>query len=161
MHRLVTGQAPWSDAEGWRRQTLPSIDLDSPDTAESHDPKVLEGEPATITEPDEIILWVDSEVLQGESGATRDIVGMGLRGRWGLYGTLDGCHSWWAFKAKDCMSFAFLIFRLTPYSHPGTHIDDTQMFYLPSGSVPANMRKPDYAYGDRGKCGVNIGSVDI
>lgn len=103
--RLVTVPAPWNDAEGWRRQTLLPIVSDETDFLDSSDPtnsEVLEGELETITEPEELVIWVEPEAIQGEGGATLDVIGMGLRGRWGLFGTVDGIHSWWAFKAKDC-----------------------------------------------------------
>ena len=102
LHRIVTVPAPWNEAEGWRRQKLPPIAPDASDTSGPISSADLEGELATVTEPEELILYIEPEALQGEGGSTLDVVGMGLRGRWGLFGTADGTHSWWAFKAKDC-----------------------------------------------------------
>lgn len=101
-HRLVTAPAPWNDAEGWRRQTLPPIVSENADTPDPSASGVLEGELATIAEPNELTIWVESEALQNPDGTIHDVVGMGLRGRWGMFGMKDGSHSWWAFKAKDC-----------------------------------------------------------
>lgn len=113
---LVTVPAAWSDAEGWRRQTLPLAHSDSTEVDESVDNGPLERETATLPDPDELILWIEPDVLHGQRGISDEVVGMALRGRWGHFGDELGRDSWWAFKAKDCRSFkptACLLSQLT------------------------------------------------
>lgn len=95
LYRVITVPAPWTDAEGWRRL---STDVRSGD---HHQTNPLEGEKATIEEPDELPLWIEGAALP--EGDKDRLVGMGLRGRWGLFGT-DAAQGWWAFTAKDCKS---------------------------------------------------------
>ena len=149
LRRLVTVSAPWNEAEGWRRQTLPpaavphsSNSSGSLDSLALEATEPLEGEIATISEPAELILWLEPGLL--EEGKIRDLVGMGLRGRWGLFGTEDGRQSWWAFKAKDCEYFSI---RPPPSC---TGVDD-QMSCLPSGAASTNRRplERDRATGQR------------
>lgn len=107
MYQIVTVPSPWVASEGWRR--TPSADT-SGDFAETTqiqsdlglvDP--LEREQATIVDPMEIVLWVEASAV-GQDVSGQSLVGMALRGRWGLFGSSygHGPGQWWAFKAKDC-----------------------------------------------------------
>jgi hypothetical protein len=104
--QLVTAPAPWTPAEKWRSQpiSLPEDDeLDGTDSIEGDFNRTneLEGEQATLEEPDDLIIWVEGSELEALPNGPAGAIGMGLRGRWGMFGSDDG-NAWWAFKAKDC-----------------------------------------------------------
>lgn len=94
--RVITTKAPWTDAEAWRR-IMPIEDDDSDDGISSSRTTIdLERETATIIEPETLTLWCDLEDVRFRD----NLVGAGLRGRWGLFGSGD--MEFWTFKPKDC-----------------------------------------------------------
>lgn len=102
--RVVTEKAPWTDDEGWRRQKMPAkVDLDGAATEESNgELGPLEREASTADEPDNLDIWVERVPLG--LADPYHLVGMALRGRWGLFGpSKEQC--WWAFKVKGCESW--------------------------------------------------------
>jgi hypothetical protein len=108
MYKVVTVPAPWVASEGWRRN--PSAggpgDHNGLEQIEPLGPVgPLEREEATIADPEELILWVEKAAVGGDESG-QSLVGMGLRGRWGLFGpSLENRPGqWWAFKSKDCKS---------------------------------------------------------
>lgn len=121
--RLVTVKAPWTAAEKWRgSKLLFEDDFDGTDSTDGDSISLdaLEGEQATIAEPNELDIWIEGEALQTLKGGPQAAIGMGLRGRWGLMGTCEA--TWWAFKAKDCM------YILSSHADPQTS-------YLLSGTL--------------------------
>jgi hypothetical protein len=100
---LVTVPSPWVEAEGWRRSPLGSNarpDDETPPAIEDSSP--LECEPATIEDPPRLNIWVEQSVL-GNDSSGRSLIGIALRGRWGLFGSSkDSEAQWWAFRSKDC-----------------------------------------------------------
>jgi hypothetical protein len=108
MYQLITVPAPWMASEGWRRDPMtaeaegaPEVsDLSRPD-ADASGP--LEREEATIADPELMTLWIEPSAV-GTDETGQSLIGMALRGRWGLFGTGlgDEDDQWWAFKAKDC-----------------------------------------------------------
>lgn len=94
LYRLITVPAPWTEAEAWRR-----LSTDKRQSENDNFQNPLEGEETTIAEPDELAIWVESDAIP--EGQADRLVGMGLRGRWGLFGAGQD-EAWWAFTTKDC-----------------------------------------------------------
>ncbi|KAK8858805.1 hypothetical protein IAR55_003035 [Kwoniella newhampshirensis] len=107
-HRLVTVPAPWTAEEKWRVHPAHFEDESLDDDADASANFDLDDEHATIDEPDEIIIWVESSLLSQNFPTVGKLIGMGLRGRWGLMGAKSvghtEYHQWWTFKAKDFTS---------------------------------------------------------
>lgn len=99
---VMTVPASWTEAEGWRRSPLAgTVNEDEawPDT----DVGPLELEEATMEDPSRLAIWIERSALGSDSTGS-PLVGMALRGRWGLFGLASGGKDdqWWAFKSKDC-----------------------------------------------------------
>ncbi|WRT68005.1 uncharacterized protein IL334_004980 [Kwoniella shivajii] len=105
---LSRDKAPWTAEEKWRAQRPRSDDGLDEDEAESP-PLPLDQEQATVAEPEEIVLWVESRGFNQQPALADRLIGAGLRGRWGLMGLKDGSShgQWWAFKVKDFILPAF------------------------------------------------------
>lgn len=107
---LVTVPSPWVKAEGWRRMPLGNNDQPSDEAAyDMEDVSPLECEVATIDDPDRINVWVERSVL-GNDSSGQSLIGIALRGRWGLFGSAkDAEAQWWGFRSKDCEQAAVQI----------------------------------------------------
>ncbi|OCF44367.1 hypothetical protein I317_01812 [Kwoniella heveanensis CBS 569] len=108
-YRLITVPAPWSPEEKWRahkpRFDDEVSDEDANDDADEEAPLDLDQERASIEEPAELTVWVEKQAVP--DAIVPKLVGMGLRGRWGLMGRSgeddqSDYSQWWTFKAKDC-----------------------------------------------------------
>ncbi|WWC96342.1 hypothetical protein V866_003209 [Kwoniella sp. B9012] len=119
-HRLVTAPAPWTAKEKWRTHNRFHTDDSNDDEEDSacDEFNPLDQEVATVDEPDRLIIWVED--LGEDPSLVDKLVGMGLRGRWGLMGHKNGSESdftqWWAFKAKDYVLPSFW----SPFSSTAT-----------------------------------------
>ncbi|OCF75590.1 hypothetical protein I204_04447 [Kwoniella mangroviensis CBS 8886] len=103
---LTKEEAPWTAKEKWRTHNRINTDdsYDDEEYSANDDSNPLDQEVATVDKPDRLIIWVED--LGEDPSLVDKMVGMGLRGRWGLMGYKNGSESdftqWWAFKAKDC-----------------------------------------------------------
>ncbi|WVF69039.1 hypothetical protein IAT40_003813 [Kwoniella sp. CBS 6097] len=113
-YRLITAAAPWSPEEKWRThkpQFEDEVSDENANDGSDEDASLdLDQERATIEEPAELTIWVEKQALPEE--IMPKLVGMGLRGRWGLMGRAgdngESDHTqWWTFKAKDYVLPAF------------------------------------------------------
>ncbi|WVQ96553.1 hypothetical protein IAU59_003658 [Kwoniella sp. CBS 9459] len=113
-YRLVTTPSPWSPDEKWRaHKPLFDDEVSDDDAIEGEEedvPLELDQEQPTIEEPAQLTVWVEKQAIPNE--IVSKLVGMGLRGRWGLMGRAgdeDGSNhtQWWTFKAKDYVLPAF------------------------------------------------------
>ncbi|WVR06546.1 hypothetical protein IAU60_003577 [Kwoniella sp. DSM 27419] len=111
-HRLVTVPAPWTPDEKWRTSRVPDelILQDDPQVSDPGEAD-FDKEQSTMTEPEELTIWVELESLAKENIPHHRLVGMGLRGRWGRLGLPDtdtfAPQQWWMFQAKDYVLPAF------------------------------------------------------
>ncbi|WWC62823.1 uncharacterized protein I303_105421 [Kwoniella dejecticola CBS 10117] len=117
-YRLVTVPAPWTPNEKWRNR-YPTLHHDAQsDSEESSGPidgdissMPLDLEVPTVEEPPELAVWLDSKIFDEDPDIAERLIGVGLRGRWGLMGRKDGSEEdlsqWWTFKAKDYVLPAF------------------------------------------------------
>ena len=57
-----------------------------------------------MTEPAEIVIWIEPEACGAAGGDPKRLIGMALRGRWGQMGikASPDWKRWWCFKAKEC-----------------------------------------------------------
>jgi len=99
---VMTVPSPWTEAEGWRRSPLASTEHDH-EALPDADVGPLELEEATIEDPSQLAIWIERSAL-GDDPSGHSLVGMALRGRWGLFGTAseDQGNRWWAYRSKDC-----------------------------------------------------------
>lgn len=100
---LVTVPSPWTEAEGWRRSPLASQENETKTAFDEDDSGPLESEEATVEDPSRLAIWIERSAL-GVDATGQSLIGMALRGRWGLFGVASkGPKSlWWAFRSKDC-----------------------------------------------------------
>ncbi|OXB33725.1 hypothetical protein J007_06604 [Cryptococcus neoformans] len=76
------------------------------DSAEDEDGEEETDKEQSISEPEEMVIWVEAEDLAGKGGGV-GYVGMSLQGRWGLMGLKEDrgmsakYGQWWAFKTSD------------------------------------------------------------
>jgi hypothetical protein len=96
--RVITEPAPWTPQEKWRVRRGCRYESEGVD----EEAVGFDMESATIREPDEIVLWLDADSLQGMDIARLE--GMALRGRWACVRSVANDHknAWWIFKSKDC-----------------------------------------------------------
>lgn len=97
--RLVTVPAPWTDDEAWRRVSSDTTHINATIIEDPTGP--LETEKATIQEPESLALWV--EVSAFGTLTPEQVIGTGIRGRWGLFGcnAQEPFSTWWAVELKD------------------------------------------------------------
>jgi hypothetical protein len=99
---VMTVPSPWTEAEGWRRSPLAGTDHED-EALPDADVGPLELEEATMEDPSRLAIWIERSAL-GDDSTGHSLVGMALRGRWGLFGIASGEEGdqWWAFRSKDC-----------------------------------------------------------
>jgi hypothetical protein len=99
---VMTVPSPWTEAEGWRRSPLAGTDHED-EALPDADVGPLELEEATMEDPSRLAIWIERSALADDSTG-HSLVGMALRGRWGLFGIASGKEGdqWWAFRSKDC-----------------------------------------------------------
>ena len=105
---LITAPAPWTDDEAWRRISYnPNDNHSTADLDVDVAAGPLETESATMNEPDSLIIWVEASALT--TLQPEQLIGMGIRGRWGLFGRAgaeeEPYSKWWCVELKDCTSF--------------------------------------------------------
>lgn len=116
---IVTVPSPWTEAEGWRRSPLARHEHEDGVSSVADHVGPLELEEATIEDPPQLAIWMEQSAL-GDDSTGQSLIGMALRGRWGLFGTVseESRDQWWAFKSKDCeLSDSFHLMR-TDYRYP-------------------------------------------
>ena len=64
-----------------------------------------------MTEPAEIVIWIEPEACGAAGGDPKRLIGMALRGRWGQMGikASPDWKRWWCFKLKDCQFAIYLL----------------------------------------------------
>lgn len=99
---ILTVPSPWTEAEGWRRSPRADHPTDDEGLSDAGDGP-LELELATVEEPEQLAIWVERSVLVDDPSG-QCLIGMALRGRWGLFGDPSNGegNKWWAFKSKNC-----------------------------------------------------------
>jgi hypothetical protein len=99
---VMTVPSPWTEAEDWRRSPLAGTEHDD-ESLPHADVGPLELEEATMEDPPRLAIWIERSAL-GDDLTGHSLVGMALRGRWGLFGTAteEKGTQWWAFRSKDC-----------------------------------------------------------
>jgi hypothetical protein len=100
---IVTVPSPWTEAEGWRRCPLAQSEHETDVPADVEDAGPLELEEATVEDPARLTIWIERSAL-GNDSTGQSLVGMALRGRWGLFGNASegNRNQWWAFRSKNC-----------------------------------------------------------
>ncbi|WWD18696.1 hypothetical protein CI109_103150 [Kwoniella shandongensis] len=104
-YRILTVPAPWTSEEKWRVH-LPALDDQASDDDADSSEFALDQEQSTIDEPDELLVWVECSSLPKGLIENDKLVGMGLRGRWGLMGIQGdtGKHSQWWTRAPSLLA---------------------------------------------------------
>lgn len=103
--RIVTAPSPWTEAEGWRRSPLTGKEHEDSAMHDAAEAGPLELEGATMEDPALLEIWIERSAL-GDDCTGQSLIGMALRGRWGLFGiaSKEASDRWWAFRSKNCES---------------------------------------------------------
>ncbi|KAK4687993.1 conserved oligomeric Golgi complex subunit 2, partial [Tremellales sp. Uapishka_1] len=150
LYRLVTVPAPWTPEERWKVPRYKTHDnmeeAGRSDFLEEKESMPLEEEKATMPEPDELIIWVEESVLTDTNTRGQELVGMGLRGGWGMVGKPGGqeYESWWVFKAKDFVLPSF--WQSTPEERLADAHDPEPVFPAePYLNLPGQTQEEGYS----------------
>jgi hypothetical protein len=116
---VMTVPSPWTEAEGWRRSPLAGTDRED-EALPDADVGPLELEESTMEDPSRLAIWIERSAL-GDDPTGLSLVGMALRGRWGLFGIAseEKGDQWWAFRSKDCKLWSYHLLKLrTDFRYP-------------------------------------------